>query len=349
MKIYKNVFEKIISTENLFLAWDKFKKGKRQKLDVQEFEFNLEERLFRLQRELKSQIYRHGHYKSFHIQDPKPRHIHKAEVQDRIVHHAVFNILNPVFEPTFISHSFSCRIGKGTHKGVNQLTSFLRKASKNNRRVCFALKCDIKKFFYTIDHQILVSIIEKRIKDRKALWIVEEIIKSFVSEYSTLFERKGLPLGNLTSQLFANIYLNELDWFIKHKLKEKYYLRYTDDFIIVREDECQLRRTINLVNNFLKNHLKLTLHPKKIIIRKYHQGIDFLGYICFPHYRLLRSKTKQRIFKKLKQKIKEFKDGTISEQNLGQSLQSYLGVLSHCNSYRLQEKLKNQFYFWLTD
>jgi RNA-directed DNA polymerase len=296
VKIYKNVFEKIISTENLFLAWDKFKKGKRQKLDVQKFEFNLEENLFKLQRELKSQTYIHGPYKSFYIQDPKLRNIHKAKVKDRILHHAVFNILSPIFETAFIPHSFSCRVGKGTHKGVNQLASFLRKVSKNNRRACFVLKCDIKKFFYTIDHQILISIIKKRIKDKKVLLIIEEVIESFISGYSTLFERKGLPLGNLTSQLFANIYLNELDQFIKHKLREKYYLRYTDDFAIIGEDEFQLRRTINPINNFLKNRLKLTIHPKKIIIRKYYQGIDFLGYICFPHYRLLRSKTKKRMF-----------------------------------------------------
>ena len=349
MKTYNHIFEKIISIENLFLAWDEFKKGKREKLDVQEFEFHLEENLFQLNRELKNKTYRHGSYKSFLIQDPKERHIHKATVRDRILHHAVFNTLNPVFESTFIPHSFSCRIDKGTHKGVNQLASFLRKASKNNRKVCFALKCDIKKFFDTIDHQILISIIKKRIKDKKALWLIEEIIESFASQYSTPFGRKGIPLGNLTSQFFANIYLNELDQFIKNELKEKYYLRYTDDFIIVKEKRSQLKPIIKIINNFLKNHLKLSLHPKKVIVLKYQQGVDFLGYICFPYHRLLRSETKQRIFKKLKQKVKNFQSNIISEQSLEQSLQSYLGVLSHCNSYKLQEKLKNQVYFWLTE
>ena len=349
MKIYKNIFNKIISLENLFSAWDKFKNDKQKKRDVQRFEWQLEENIFQLHRDLKYHRYKHGAYTSFYIHDPKQRHIHKAIVRDRILHHAVFIMLNPIFEPTFIPNSLSCRIGKGTHKGIDILNKTLRQISSNNFKPCFALKCDIKKFFETVDHSILLSIIRKRIKDADAMWLLEEIIESFISQHSTLFERKGLPIGNLTSQLFANIYLNEFDQFVKHKLKVKYYIRYTDDFVIVAGNKRHLENLIVPVRSFLSDNLALELHPKKITIRKFHQGIDFLGYIVLPCCRLLRTKTRQRIFKKLKKRIDEYKNGVVSKQTLEQSLQSYLGVLSHADTYKLGQELKNQFWFWLNE
>ncbi len=176
------MFEKIISFENLFLAWDEFKKGKRHKKDVQKFEYKLEENIFKLAGELASKAYKHRPYTSFFIQDPKQRHIHKAHVRDRVLHHAVFAVLNPIFEPTFISHSFSCRVGKGTHKGVSTLQRMLLKESKNNTRTCFALKCDIKKFFDSVDHLILLEIVKRRVKDKSALWLISEIIESYERE-----------------------------------------------------------------------------------------------------------------------------------------------------------------------
>lgn len=347
MKIYKNIFNKIISLENLFLAWDKFKSDKQKRQDVQRFEWKLEENIFQLHRDLKYLRYKHGSYVSFYIRDPKQRHIHKASVRDRMLHHAVFSMLNPIFEPTFISNSFSCRIGKGTHEGIKILDKTLKQVSSNNFKPCFVLKCDIKKFFGTIDHSILLSIIRKRIKDINVIWLLEEIIESFISQYSNLFEQKGLPIGNLTSQLFANIYLNELDQFIKHKLKVKNYIRYTDDFVIVGEDKLYLENLVRSINLFLADKLLLELHPKKITIRKFHQGIDFLGYVVLPHHRLLRTKTKQRIFRKLNKRINEYKRGVINKQTLEQSSQSYLGVLSHADTYRLSCEFKNQFWFWL--
>lgn len=147
MKTYKNVFEKIISLENLFFAWDKFSSDKKKKRDVQKFEFELEKNIFQLHRDLKSDRYKHGTYTSFHIQDPKQRHIHKATVKDRVFHHAVFAILNPIFEPTFIAHSLSCRVGKGTHKGIDFLDKITKQVSNNNNKSCFILECDIRKFF----------------------------------------------------------------------------------------------------------------------------------------------------------------------------------------------------------
>lgn len=221
--------------------------------------------------------------------------------------------------------------------------------SRNAFNPCFALKCDIKKFFETVDHSILFNIIRKRIKDKDALWLLEEIIESFASQYSTLYEWKGLPIGNLTSQLFANIYLNEFDQFVKHKLKIKRYIRYTDDFVIVADNKLYLENLILPIRSFLSEKLVLELHSKKITIRKFRQGIDFLGYIILPHHRLLRAKTKKRMFKKLKKRIEEYKKGIITRQTLEQSLQSYLGVLSHADTYKLSNELKNQFWFWLSE
>jgi len=285
---------------------------------------------------------------SFYVHDPKQRHIHKATVRDRVLHHAVFAILNPIFESTFISNSFSCRINKGTHKGIDILDKTIRQISSNYFKPCLALKCDIKRFFETIDHRILLNIIGKRIKDGNAMWLLREIIGSFSSKCSTPFGQKGLPIGNLTSQLFANIYLNEFDQFIKHRLRVKNYLRYTDDFIILSRDRAYLRNLLEPISSFLLDNLALRLHPHKISIRKYHQGVDFLGYVVLPHYRLLRLKTRKRAFKKLEERVKEYRAGIISEQTLEQSLQSYLGVFSHANTYKLEQELKNQFWFWFS-
>jgi len=344
-----SLFNQIISLENLFFAWDKFKKGKKNKLDVQEFEFNLEKNIFQIHRDIKDGNYTHSPYESFYIKDPKQRNIHKATVRDRVVHHAVFAIINPIFEPTFIPNSFSCRVGKGNHKGVDALTRMTRKVSGNNFKNCFILKCDIEKFFENIDHEILLNLIKKKIKDRNVLWLLKKIIKSFSSKYCVDSGHKGLPIGNLTSQLFANIYLNELDQFIKHKLRIKNYLRYTDDFVILSEDKIYLENLIKPIHSFLLNKLTLKLHPQKVTIRKFHQGIDFLGYVVLPHYRLLRFKTRKRVFRKLGERVREYKNGTISEHTLEQSLQSYLGVLSHANTYELEQELRNQFWFWLSE
>ncbi len=345
MRFYNELFNKIISLENLFSAWDEFKKDKRKKKDVLEFEWNLEENIFKLHEELAAKTYGHSPYTSFYINDPKQRHIYKAEVRDRVLHHAIFSVLNSVFEVAFIPNSFSCRIGKGTHKGVEALVKILRQVSDNGHKPCYALKCDIKKFFDTVNHKILLEIICRKIKDRDVIWLIKEIIGSYQTNYSALFERRGIPIGNLTSQLFANIYLNELDQFVKQILKVKFYVRYTDDFVIAADDTAYLK-LINLeIKKFLNNNLDLRLHPNKISIRKFSQGIDFLGYVLRPHHRLIRSKTKKRIFKKLGARIDEYKKGKISAVRLEQSLQSYLGVLSHANAYKLGKDLKNLF--WL--
>ena len=341
MKIYKDIFEKIVSLENLFSAWNKFKSDKGKKKDVQRFEWELEQNIFQLHRELRTCTYKHHNYSSFFIRDPKQRHIHKAEVRDRILHHAIFRIINPIFEETFIANSFSCRVGKGAHKGVIALEKMIRKESKNYSKCCYILKCDVSKFFDSIDHQILMNILKKRIKDKNALWLLREVVESFSSSKSDIFNVRGVPIGNLTSQIFANVYMNELDQYIKHELKIKHYARYTDDFVIVSDNLKHLQDVLDSVRVFLGENLALELHPKKVTIQKYNQGIDFLGYISFPRYRLVRVKTKRRII--------EHKTGKLGRKSLWQSLQSYLGVLSHANAHKFSEKLQNQFWFWMSE
>jgi len=274
------------------LSWYEFKKGKTSKRDVLEFELALEDNLFKLHEELRKKTYQHSNYTSFYITDPKLRHIHKAKVRDRIVHHAVFRKLYPVFDKHFIYDSYSCRINKGTHRAVQRLEMFCRKLSENYRQRIYYLKCDIKKFFASVDQDRLTQIIQKKINDEDTLWLLNQIISSFEEE-----KGKGIPLGNVTSQLFCNIYLNELDQFVKHEFKVRYYIRYCDDFVLLDEEADRLKLYIPRIEKFLAKRLKLILHPDKVITRKLKQGIDFLGYVVLPRHIVMRTKTKNGCLK----------------------------------------------------
>jgi len=336
----------LISVENIFQAWEEFKKGKRKKHDVQVFERNLEDNLFGLQYELAKKTYRHGNYHQFYVNDPKRRHIHKAEVCDRIVHHLLYKYLYKLFDKTFVYDSYSCRLDKGTHRAVKRLEYFSRKLSKNYTRDFWSLKLDIKQFFASVDHEILSKFIAKKVKDIDVLWLIGEVINSYSSsevekqtkevldKTRTVDAKKGIPLGNLTSQIFANIYLNQLDRFIKHNLKIKYYLRYADDFMILDNGASRLLHYNDILKSLLAENLKLELHPAKISFRKFSWGIDFCGYIVLPHYIKPRTKTKRRIFKK-----------TLNSKISNQAFQSYLGYFSHANSYNLTQGFKNQLWF----
>lgn len=258
------------------------------------------------------------------------------------MHHAVFSALNPIFEPTFIAHSFSCRKNKGTHKAVAALERMLWKASANHTLTCYVLKCDVHKFFASVDHEILLRAIATQIGDERTLALLREIVHSFHSQSGN---RKGIPIGNLTSQLFANVYMNAFDQFMKHALHIKNYIRYTDDFVIVAETNDELVALIPLIERFLHVSLLLYLHPHKMSIRKYRQGIDFLGYVVLPHHRALRTKTKRRMFRKLHEKSLAISAHSLPREAGEQSLQSYLGVLSHADCYRLSRDVRNQHWF----
>ena len=315
-------YNHIISLENLYLAWREFVRGKKNKKDVGEFALNLSANIYDLHLELKNQTYIHGSYESFQIFDPKPRQIHKAIVRDRLVHHAVYRILYLKFRQEFIHDSYSCQLGKGTHRALNRFKAFIAKASANNTKICWVLKCDVRKFFASIDQKILLEILKHHISDQKIIWLLQNIISSF---YSTQIG-KGLPLGNLTSQLLVNIYLNEFDQFIKRYFKIKYYVRYADDFVILSRDKQYLVELVSQIEKFLNQQLKLQLHPDKVFLQTIASGVDFLGWVNFSNHRVLRTATKRRMFKRL-----EATDGK------PEVAQSYLGMLSHGNSYKLEQ------------
>ncbi|MBI2356127.1 MAG: group II intron reverse transcriptase domain-containing protein [Candidatus Doudnabacteria bacterium] len=341
-------FDEIISVENLLLAWQEFIRGKRNKPDVQLFAHALIDNILQLHNDLANKTYRHGGYYQFKISDPKPRDISKASVRDRLLHHAIYRILYPFFDRTFIADSFSCRVDKGTHKAVNRLLAMFRKASKNNTRTCWVLKCDIRKFFASIDHDVLKNILARHVPDIDMLWLLGNIIDSFGSDcfvgrqtkprpenrpprndIKSVFaseakqsHNQGLPLGNLTSQLFVNIYMNEFDQFVKHKLKVKHYIRYADDFIILSPSEEELTAILSRIAVLLKQELKLRLHPHKVTLKTFASGIDFLGWVNFPHHRVLRTATKKRMLKRIR----------VNSTN--ETLQSYLGLLKHGNTFQ---------------
>lgn len=258
----RHFFEEIISAVNLFLAWQEFKSGKEHKVDVLEFTLNLEENLYDLHQSLVNKLYHPMPYAGFYVTDPKLRHIHKACVRDRVLHHAIFRILYPIFESSFIYDSYACRLNKGTHKAVKRLEGFYWEASLNYSKNVFALKCDVKKFFDSIDHNILSQLLTQKLDDADCLWLLNRIIRSFCTTSG-----KGIPIGNVTSQLFANVYLNILDQFIKNELRIKYYIRYCDDFVILHNNPSYLTELIPKLESFLKVELNLSLHPRKITIR----------------------------------------------------------------------------------
>ncbi|OGN33128.1 MAG: hypothetical protein A3F98_03155 [Candidatus Yanofskybacteria bacterium RIFCSPLOWO2_12_FULL_41_8] len=313
-------YEDIICLDNLLLAWQEFIKGKRGRKDVQEFSLSLMDNIISLHQDLNNHTYKHGEYQAFSINDPKTRSIHKAPVRDRLLHHAMHRILYPFFDRTFVSDSFSCRVNKGTHKALNRFRSFFRKVSKNNTKTCWVLKCDIKKFFENIDHQILLAILRKYIFDKSIIGLLERIIRSFLSA-----QGRGLPLGNLTSQLFVNIYMNKFDQFVKHGLRVKYYIRYADDFVILSQDKDMLYEILIKIGDFLSEELQLKLHPNKIFIKTLFFGVDFLGWVHFPDHRVLRTATKRRMISKLK------------TNRSRETLSSYLGLLKHGNSYKIRK------------
>lgn len=264
MALYKeSVYKNVITLENIFNAWTEFRKGKRGKEDVQLFERNLEDNIFQLYLDLKNKTYRHSSYRSFYVNDPKQRHIHKASVRDRIVHHLLYKYLYGVFDRGLIYDSYSYRLEKGTHKAILRLEKLTRKISKNYTRSCWVVKCDVKKYFASIDHEILIMLLKTKVRDVSILRLLKEVIYSFTVDGE---KGKGIPLGNLTSQVFANIYLNELDQFIKHTLKIKLYLRYADDFLIISSTKTELETYIEPINTFLEEKLKLELHPRKLYL-----------------------------------------------------------------------------------
>lgn len=321
---FSHTYEDIISFENLLISWKEFLKGKKKRKDVAEFSLHLADNLSTLHQDLIHRTYRHQGYTAFKISDPKPRDIHKATVRDRLVHHAIYRTLYPYFDRKFIFDSFSCRRKKGTHRALNRFRKYGRIVSTNHTKTAWVLKCDIKKFFANIDHKILIDILKKNIEDKNIIWLLKEVIGSFQIVNSP---KVGLPLGNLTSQLLVNIYMNEFDQFMKRKIKAKHYIRYADDFVVFHHDKTFLIALIPKISKFLKANLALSLNADKLCIKTHASGIDFLGWVHFPHHRVLRTATRRRMLNKLK------------ESQNDETVTSYLGLLSHGNTYKVKQKI----------
>ncbi|MEX2209724.1 MAG: reverse transcriptase domain-containing protein [Patescibacteria group bacterium] len=321
-------YPQLISTDNLLAAWQEFVRGKRGKIDVQAFSRDLMDNIRLLHNELESQTYQHGGYFPFTIADPKPRRIHKAAVRDRLVHHAVYRRLYPFFDRTFIPDSYSCRRDKGTHKALNRFDQMANQVSRNHTKTCWVLKLDIRQFFASIDQKVLLNILAGYIPDKAIRQLLGTIIESFAT-----VPGRGLPLGNLTSQLFVNVYMNEFDQFAKHQLKARHYLRYADDFVLLSQDRRWLEAQLPVIQTFLQQELKLAIHADKVVLQTIASGVDYLGWVHFPYHRVLRTTTKRRMLRNLRRTPEPA------------TFQSYLGLLGHGATLSLQEEVQNLY--WL--
>ena len=256
-----DLYTQICSYENLERAFQKARSGKTLKLYVIEFEQHLKENLQKLQVELFFQTYKPRPLETFILRDPKTRKISKSDFRDRVVHHAICNVIEPLFEKSFVFDSYANRKSKGTLKAIQRFEYFFGIFSRGFTKPCYILKADIRHYFDTVDHSILLTILSKKIQDRHVLWLIQIIL----SNHQTGNHGKGMPLGNLTSQFFANVFLNELDQYVKHILKAKYYLRYVDDFVILNHDRRILEEHLFRINLFVQEQLNLQLHPEKSI------------------------------------------------------------------------------------
>ena len=326
---YNTKYIDIITFENILKAWNKFKKGKSNKSDVNDFALKLTDNLLDLYYDLKNKIYTHSEYQEFNILETKKRIIHKASVRDRVVHHLLYDTLYDYFDKKFMHDSYSCRKNKGVHKAIQRYEHFAIKVSKNYTKQVWILKFDIQKCFASINHNILKSILEKHIQDLDILNLLFKIIDSHtcLSKYDSkenMNQKSGIPLGNLTSQLFVNIYLHELDFYCKHTLKIKYYIRYADDVVIFLENENKAKEIIDNISLFCKDNLKLNIH--KVEVKTIYSGVDFLGWVHFPKYRVLRKVTRVKMLR------------NISEDNT----KSYEGLLKWGSGYKLNIFLSNK-------
>lgn len=334
MKAHKNLYQEISSLNNLILAHQKARKGKTKKFYVKEFEENLAYNLKILHDELRNQTYEHRPLDTFVLRDPKTRKISRSDFRDRVVHHAICNIIEPIFDKTFIHDNCANRKGKGSLYALNRFEFFRRKVTKNFTSKGYCLKADIKHYFQEVDQVILMNIIKRKIKCQKTIWLIGRVLRG--KEQTKNF--KSLPLGNLTSQFFANVYLNELDKFVKHHLKAKYYLRYVDDFVVLHESEVKLKEWKTEINDFLNQNLKLELHPDKSKIINLSKGVDFVGFRNYYHYKLLR----KRNIRSFDRKIRKFSKGQISENKMAEIFQGWSAYAMWADTYKLRKRKFNE-------
>jgi len=331
MKTYKILYNQICTFENIHLAYLKARKGKRYRPDVLLFNANLEDNLTDIHNDLVNLTFIPSHYRKITIHEPKTRDIRIVPFRDRVIHHSIHNIINPIFDRGFIYDSYACRQGKGLHKAVDRLNAFMKKANTE-----YTLWGDVTKYFDNIDHQILSRELNHKIGDIPTLEILRRIIGSHNLSDSNK-DGRGIPIGNLTSQLFANIFGNILDSFVKNKLRVKYYLRYMDNFVILGHNKQILTRLLAQINEFMGT-IKLQLNPKTRIFPS-KLGIPFLGFMVFKDHKLVVSQNVKRGRKRVKNLIKLGKEGRISREYFIDSLRSWFAFLEKADTYRLRQKI----------
>ncbi|MBI4167852.1 MAG: hypothetical protein HY515_02745 [Candidatus Aenigmarchaeota archaeon] len=339
-----SLYGRLCLMKNLRKAFKKARKGKGTKLYVTEFQKDLEKNLLQLQKELRKQTYKPCRMRTFVICDPKSRVISASAFRDRVVHHALCNIIEPIFDKTFIYDSYANRKGKGTHAALNRFGYFARKVSGNGKLLPYAknknqvygyvLKADIRRYFDSVDHEVMMRAISRKIHDEKVIWLARKILDNHTSE-------KGMPIGNLTSQFFANVYLNELDYFVKHRLKAKYYIRYVDDFVILHPSKEKLESFKAAINEFLKT-IKLELHPQKSQVVPLQKGIKLLGFRVFSAYKLPKKSNIKRFEHKIGDFIQLYRDGIMEKPDILARVNGWNSYAMHANTYKFRKRsLKN--------
>ncbi len=335
MKSHRNIYDEIISLKNLILAEKKARKGKTKKGYVKKFEENIAYNLKVLHDELKNETYMPRPLKSFILRDPKTRQISKSIFRDRIVHHAICNVIEPIYEKIFIYDSCANRKGKGTFFAIHRFGKFQRKVTDNFSKEAYCLKADIKHYFREVDRIILIDILERTIKCKKTINLIKLILNNFDGEL-------GMPLGNLTSQFFANVYLNDLDYFVKHNLGARFYIRYVDDFVILHKSKKQLELWKEEIEIFLKNKLKIELHPDKSKIIPLSKGIDFLGFKIFYYFKTARKRNVKSFKKNLNNLEEAYLLGNLTEEKFSAKIEGWLAHIVWGNTYNLRSNLAGE-------
>ena len=329
MKRHGHLFEQIATFDNLLLAARKALRGKKDKRPVAAFYFHLEPELLRLQEELLEGTYVSRPYRSFMVYEPKPRKICAADIRDRVVHHAICNVLEPIFEAFSIYDSYACRKGKGTHRAIRRAQAF-------SRRSRYFLKLDVEKCFETVDHGRLKDLLARKFKDKRLLTLLGQIIDHPIPDGES---GKGLPIGNLTSQYFANFYLGHLDHFVKDDLGVRFYLRYMDDMLLFGDNKAGLYSCLSKVRRFLRDRLLLHLKENAILLAPVAQGIPFLGFRVFSGLIRVQRSGWIRFVRKMRDRERAYLDGQMDEGTFVQSVQSLLGHIRHANTYHLRRNL----------
>jgi retron-type reverse transcriptase len=344
-KTYNNLFPKVYDFAALHAAYIRARAGKRNNREVQHFEQDLEGNLIQLQNELIWGMYRIGEYRPFKIYEPKERNVAALPFRDRVVQHALVAVIEPLWERRFIADSYACRPGRGTHRGADRAQAMLRKVQREHGKVAI-FKADIAKYFQSIDHGILKSLLRKRIACKQTLALLDHIIDSANVLHGT--PGVGLPIGNLTSQLSANIYLHELDEFVKHGLREPHFGRYMDDFYVVHHDKAHLQSVRIKVEAFLESHLRLHTNHKTQVFplgMLHGRAFDFLGYRIWTTHRRVRKSSIHRITQTLRKLQKQYAVGLVSLERIGQSVTSWVAHATHADALGLRTKLLGRFEF----